>query len=136
MPISALALNVDTATNRLNVEDKIWCYGYFTFGGSDTYATGGFDVTALIKARFGVSRVEALFFGNGISDSGSGGTHIGTGEAAARYEYSTGKVKLYLLGRLGAPGGTGTTTAQASEVEAANNAQVDAGRLDFWAICS
>lgn len=132
----ALTLNVDNEINRLQVEDQVWCYGYFTWGASDVYATGGFDVTALIKARFGVTRVEAMFFGNGISDAGTGSDFIQTGEAAARYEYSTGKVKLYLIGRLGSPGGTATTTAQTSEVEVGNNDQIDAGRLDFWAICS
>lgn len=130
-----LVLNVDTELNRQIVEDKTWVWGYFTFGGSDTYATGGFDITSLIKARFGVTRVEAVFVGDGGSDAG-GATFITTGEAAARYEYSTGKVKLYLIGRLGDPAGALVTTAQASEVEVANGATIDACRFDFWAICS
>ena len=132
----ALTLNVDTELNRQLVENKVWCWGYFTWGASDTYATGGFDITTLIKHRFGVQRVESVFFGNGISDAGLGAAFIQTGEAAARYEYSTGKVKLYAIGRLGDPAGTAVTTALASEVEVTNGAEIDAGRLDFWAICS
>lgn len=131
----ALTLNVDTVIERIQVEDKTWVFGYFTWGASDTYATNGFDAQTPIKNRFGVQRVETMHFGNGISD-GAGATFITTGEALARYEESSGKIKLYLVGRNGAPAGTATATARFSEVEIPNAASLNAGRLDFWAICT
>lgn len=130
-----LVLNTFDPVTSFFVEDKKWCFGYFTFGASDTYVTGGFDITAIMKNRFGVSRVEVCHFGNGLSD-GAGGTFVTTGEAYARYTYSTGKVQLYLVGKLGSPSGTTTVTAQPSGVEVANAASINAGRLDFFAICS
>lgn len=122
--------------NKMNTVAKIeagryWeCMGYLTWGTSDTYATGGFDVRADIKKMFGTGQVIAMDFPNGLSD-GAGATTIQTAEATARYDYTTGKIKLYVIGRVsGTPG-----SACAPGTEVSNGASLNAGRLDFVALC-
>lgn len=136
-----MAITVTLAANTdlpyLQVEDKVWCFGVITGGAGGTYATNGFDMVTAVKQRFGVTAVDAIFFGNGMSAAGNtgAGNYIPTGEAQGRFEHSTGKVKLFQIGRTGAPGAGAASATQASEVEAPNGAVITGMRMEFWAIC-
>ncbi len=116
-----------TSDYKFSIGNKYDCYGSISWSNTlDAYATGGFSVTAEIKRLFGVNRVERISFGNGLSDAG-----IATAEATARFDATTGKVKLYKIGRTaGTPG-----SANDSEVEIANSSSVDDGTLTFVATC-
>lgn len=128
---ATVAFNETTSTiKKVKLGDHWDCFGKITFGASDTYATGGFDVTAQIKALFGVGEVLSMEFNDGMADWG-GATKILTAKAVARFDYSTKKIKLYLIGRSAAASGA----AQASEVEVGNGASINAGTLEFVATC-
>lgn len=126
-----------TAISTTTCGADVRCRGTITWGGADTYLTGGIgeNADANVRARllmgqfrlaFGINTVRAIAFMGGISDA-----QIATGEAAARYVPTNGAIKLFLLGRTtGSPG-----VAQPSETEVANATSVNAGRLEFVAIC-
>lgn len=129
---ATVAFRESTATlKKVMVGNRWHCWGKITFGASDTYATGGFDVRSQIKALFAVGDVECIDFNDGMADW-SGGTKILTAKCVARYDYATGKILLYLIGRSAAASGA----AQVSEVEVGNGASINAGTLEFVATCS
>ena len=142
-----MAIQVTTSGTfpKIRLGQHTLCFGYYSFdNAADQYTAGtagGLDIKAQIRRRFGVANVLAIFFGNGLSDAGVSNTS----EATARFNYGPqttgvdgpvtrdqGKITLYRIGRSsGSPG-----TAQASEQEITTADSINAGRMDFMAICT
>ena len=122
---------------KIRVGQVSWCFGVLSFGASDTYATGGFDIRPQIRALFGVSHVEAILF-LGSSSDGSGAQTNATSRVQARYVFTpgtsitaqTGLVYLYAVGR------TTASATNASEVEMAAGDSINNLTFNFLAICS
>lgn len=103
-----------------------WCFGSVQFTAADQYTAGGIDLRTSIRKQFGVNEVFAIVFLGQSCDAGMGGNGCA---ANPRYDFTSGMMKLYGIGR-----NTNSTNGPKSETEVTGTS-INNLLIPFWAIC-